>query len=51
MEVAPFFRLEAKQADNIINNIKNAVAQWQDITSKYQISREETEFMSAAFRY
>jgi serine/threonine-protein kinase HipA len=51
MEVAPFFRLEAKQADNIINNTKNAVAQWQNIVSEYHIAKEEKEFMSAAFRF
>jgi serine/threonine-protein kinase HipA len=49
MEVAPFFRLDAKRAEAIIDKVRNVVSNWQNIASKYHISREEKEFMRVAF--
>ncbi|GHT51361.1 hypothetical protein AGMMS49982_08590 [Bacteroidia bacterium] len=48
-EVAPFFRLTDKKAAEIIQNIINVVSKWREVATKYKISREEQERMSAAF--
>ena len=50
MDVSEFFRLTEKRANEIINEVLNAVGNWQDIANKYGISRVEQELKSLAFR-
>ena len=50
MDVAEFFRLTEKRANEIIDEVLNAVGNWQDIANKYGISRVEQELKSSAFR-
>ncbi|MDR1879985.1 MAG: HipA domain-containing protein [Tannerellaceae bacterium] len=49
-EVAPFFRLKNDAAANIIKNTGHAVSHWKQVASKYNISRDEQDRMSTAFR-
>jgi len=49
IEVAPFFRISAENAEQIIKKIKKTVLNWQKIASKYKISKEEQKYMSSAF--
>jgi len=48
-EMSPHFRINKEKVENIIENIKNAVSQWQKLANKYNISKEEQNFMSSAF--
>ncbi len=48
-EVAEFFRLDPKQADEIIERVRNSVQQWNVISKEYGISKEEQDIMSTAF--
>jgi serine/threonine-protein kinase HipA len=49
-EVAEFFRVDEKEADKIIDEVKAAVATWPDVASGYGINRGEQEQMRPAFR-
>ena len=48
-EVAPYFRVEASRAGEIVNNIVSVVALWQDVAKAYGIRRSEQERMASAF--
>ena len=48
-EVAPYFRLKDKTADQIIEQILKVVGSWREVAAKHSISRDEVEFMAAAF--
>jgi serine/threonine-protein kinase HipA len=50
MEVSAFFRLTDKQAFKILNEVKSAVRNWNNVASKYGISRREQELKSIAFK-
>ena len=50
MDVSEFFRLTEKRANEIIDEVLNAVGNWQYIANKYGISRVEQELKSLAFR-
>jgi len=50
MDVSDFFRLTEKRANEIIDEVLNAVGNWQDIATKYGMSRVEQELKSLAFR-
>lgn len=49
-EVAPYFRIDAKQADKIIRDIIKVVQQWRREAKKMGISPSEQDFMENAFR-
>ncbi|MEA5402981.1 HipA domain-containing protein [Arcicella sp. DC2W] len=49
LDVAIFFRLKQERAKQIIEEIKQAVAEWKTIATKYKISRNEQEMISRAF--
>ncbi|KAA6301922.1 MAG: hypothetical protein EZS26_001925 [Candidatus Ordinivivax streblomastigis] len=51
VEVVSFFRLTNEKATKIIKDIGSAVSNWKRIASKYNISREEQDRMSAAFKF
>ena len=50
-EVASFFRLTDAQATTIIQNTVGVVSKWKQIATKYNISRDEQDRMSPAFRF
>lgn len=47
--VAPYFGISDKAAQEIIDTIKNEVANWRQVASKYGITRSEQEQMAQAF--
>ena len=49
LEVSVYFRLEKKEAVNIINEVKHAVSNWSVIANKLGISRAEQELKARAF--
>jgi len=50
MEVSEFFRLSEKRADEIKEEIVNAVSGWKEMAIKYGISRVEQELKAVAFK-
>jgi serine/threonine-protein kinase HipA len=50
MEVAPYFRIDEKQAKRIIDKVKDSVSQWDKLAAKLGISRAERDVMGKAFR-
>jgi serine/threonine-protein kinase HipA len=51
MEVAPYFRLSAKNASEVVQAVKKGVSQWNSIAEKTGISRSERDAMASAFRF
>ncbi|MBC31552.1 MAG: toxin HipA [Muricauda sp.] len=51
MEVAPYFRLQVKEAQTILDTVRQNVAQWQEHASTLGIPRNEMELMGNAFRF
>lgn len=51
LSVAPYFSLDKKQSEEILNEIKCVVSGWRKHADKYGISRMEQEIVSGAFRY
>ncbi len=51
IEVAKFFRLNDARAQQIIEEVSNAVKNWRVIAKKYGISNTECELKSRAFRF
>jgi serine/threonine-protein kinase HipA len=49
-EVAPFFRLKAKEGEKIIKEVTSVVRQWRKIASKVGLSKAEQDRMESAFR-
>lgn len=49
LEVAEYFRLSAGKANEIINQVKNAVGEWKSVAVKYKITKAEQERMTQAF--
>ncbi|OFY96181.1 MAG: toxin HipA [Bacteroidetes bacterium RIFCSPLOWO2_12_FULL_31_6] len=49
MEVYPYFRLDKKKADSIIQEVQSAVKDWRKIATKYGISKAEQELKARAF--
>jgi serine/threonine-protein kinase HipA len=49
-EVAPLFRLKAKEAEKIIKEVTLAVRQWRKIATKLGLSKAEQDRMESAFR-
>lgn len=50
MDVSEFFRLTEKRANEIMEQVLDAVGQWKHIANKYGISRVEQELKSLAFK-
>lgn len=48
-EVAPYFRVSEKRANEIIEVVKKSVDQWRGVAEKYGISKSEHEIMAKAF--
>lgn len=51
MEVAPYFRVEKKNARIIIEKAKKAVGEWPAVAKKLGISKAERDLVGKAFRY
>lgn len=49
LSVAQYFRLKHDQARDILGTLKNAVAQWQTMATKYKLSKRDQDYMAAAF--
>jgi serine/threonine-protein kinase HipA len=49
LEVAEYFRLDNKKANQILNQVKNATGSWKEVATKYNIPGAEQERMSQAF--
>lgn len=49
LEVAELFQLSPKRAQNIVNEVKGAVSNWQTIATDLKISRAEQQLMAGAF--
>ena len=49
LEVAEFFRLNSRQAKEIIRHVQKNVSKWRLIATNYGLSRREQELMSSAF--
>lgn len=49
--VGPYFQLDHKQMDSILNEVKSAVSQWKTIAQDIGISRQEQLLMEGAFRF
>jgi serine/threonine-protein kinase HipA len=49
-EVAPYFRLKAREAETIIEKFSSIVAQWRIVARHLGLSQREQEKMSDAFR-
>ncbi|WP_026811244.1 type II toxin-antitoxin system HipA family toxin [Arenibacter latericius] len=50
-EVAPYFRLKEKEANAIINTIRQNVGQWQQLAMDLGIPRNEMKLMKNAFKH
>ena len=50
LSVASYFRIEEKQAEQIIGEIQQVVSTWKEVAKKYGLSNGEQQTMSAAFR-
>lgn len=50
MEVSGLFRIKAKTADRVIDEVRSAVSNWRRVASNYGISRDEQDLKSPAFR-
>jgi serine/threonine-protein kinase HipA len=48
-EVAPYFRVSGKRANEIIEVIKKSINQWRTLAEKYGISKNERDIMAKAF--
>jgi serine/threonine-protein kinase HipA len=51
LQVAPYFRIEAKKAKKITVDIKKKISAWRKYADKYGVSLAEKEMMAPAFRY
>src|SRR5665647_392176 len=49
LEVAGYFRLDNKKANQIIKQIKSTVSSWRSLAVKYKIPKAEQDRMSVAF--
>jgi len=49
LEIAEYFRLDSKRANEIINQIKESVQHWREISIEYGIPKTEQDLMSRAF--
>jgi serine/threonine-protein kinase HipA len=49
LEVAGYFRLDNKKANQIIKHIKSTVISWRELAAKYKIPKAEQDRMTSAF--
>ncbi len=51
LEVAPYFRLSKKRAEEIMIEATESVKNWNGVAEKYRISKGERELMTESFRF
>ena len=51
LEVAPYFRLSKKRAEEITTEAKKSVKNWNVVAEKYKISKGERDLMADSFRF
>jgi serine/threonine-protein kinase HipA len=51
LEVAPYFRVSQRRANEVIGTIRGSVGRWNSVAEKLGIPRIERERMSPAFRF
>ncbi|MCL2282652.1 MAG: hypothetical protein FWC26_04975 [Fibromonadales bacterium] len=49
LSVAPFFRINAQKAKDILQLVKNTTAKWREIAAGFRISRKEMDEMEGVF--
>lgn len=49
LSVIEEFRISYKTANQIIEEVKNAVANWREVATKFDLSKKECDRMSSAF--
>jgi serine/threonine-protein kinase HipA len=49
LEVAPYFRLKEKAAENVLRKVRDAVADWKSQANALAIARSEQDLMRKAF--
>jgi serine/threonine-protein kinase HipA len=49
LEVAPYFRLDSKEAERLIDEVRAAVSSWKSIAGEAGLPRQEQEDMNRAF--
>ncbi|HMR57661.1 MAG TPA: type II toxin-antitoxin system HipA family toxin, partial [Cyclobacteriaceae bacterium] len=49
-EVAPYFRVSDKRANEIIDLVQKAVSKWEKEAERTGVSKSERELLSRAFR-
>ena len=49
IEIADYCRLENKEANKIIKQIRSAISSWKTLAAKYKISKTEQDRMAPAF--
>lgn len=49
MEVHEFFRLNTREAEQIIHTVKTSIKKWRDLANRYGISRAQQELKALAF--
>ncbi|MCE2808942.1 MAG: hypothetical protein LW850_29140 [Planctomycetaceae bacterium] len=47
--VSPLFRIESRRADQIIDQVRDAVSNWRQIATELEISRMQQNSMARAF--
>lgn len=50
LNVAPHFRLDSEQANQIISDVTRAVRSWRDVASEFGLSKAKQDRMKRAFR-
>jgi serine/threonine-protein kinase HipA len=50
LEVIPYFRLNLEKAEEIINEVKNAVSRWKEVAQKLGLSNKAIELKAKAFQ-
>ena len=51
LEVAPFFRLNSKQADTILAHFRSIISRWEKLAGNMGIPRSEIDLMRPAFQH
>jgi len=51
LDVAEYFRINNKEANNIIDIVQKVVSKWQDVANELAIPRIQQELMQSAFLY
>ena len=51
LSITPYLGIKKDKAVGIVDQIKNIVAEWREVASRYGISNSEQDLVENAFRY